>query len=77
MGIIRRDLNEIIQQGCKHRPGIDDPCNCKVCEIMKGITVSYTRSEYRIVPELRDRIRINPYSGTVEEEALFSSISPD
>ncbi|MBF0120744.1 MAG: hypothetical protein HQK79_18095 [Desulfobacterales bacterium] len=69
-GILRRDLKNILGTGCNVELG-GVPCPCKVCSIMRNITIMDSRSNYSEPPEIRNRIRINTYTGTVDEGALF------
>ena len=70
-GVIRRDLRAILGTGCNVSLGKVRPCSCPVCEIMRRITVQQGVSSYREPAEVRQRIRSNPHTGTVEEGALF------
>ena len=70
-GVLRRDLRTAFGgKGCNVELG-GRPCLCDVCRIMRGITIMDARSEYAEPPEIRHRIRLNPYTGTVAEGALF------
>ncbi|MEE4357734.1 MAG: type III-E CRISPR-associated gRAMP effector Cas7-11, partial [Desulfococcaceae bacterium] len=69
-GILRRDLSAILGK-CNAELG-GRPCMCGVCRIMRNITLMDNRSQCTAPPEIRHRIRINPFTGTVAEAALFS-----
>ena len=70
-GILRRDLHEALGAGCNTALG-GRPCLCEVCQIMRNLTVMDARSDPMQPPEIRHRIRLNPYTGTVAEGALFT-----
>ncbi|MDM8551713.1 type III-E CRISPR-associated gRAMP effector Cas7-11 [Desulfobacterales bacterium HSG2] len=70
-GVLRRDLRTAFGgKGCNVELG-GRPCLCNVCRIMRCITIMDARSDYAEPPEIRHRIRLNPYTGTVAEGALF------
>nr|7WAH_A Chain A, CRISPR-associated RAMP family protein [Desulfonema ishimotonii]7Y9X_A Chain A, CRISPR-associated RAMP family protein [Desulfonema ishimotonii] len=76
-GILRRDLQTYFDSPCNAELG-GRPCMCKTCRIMRGITVMDARSEYNAPPEIRHRTRINPFTGTVAEGALFNmEVAPE
>ncbi|MEW6417932.1 MAG: type III-E CRISPR-associated gRAMP effector Cas7-11 [Nitrospirota bacterium] len=70
-GVLRHDLRFAFDTGCRADPGRSRPCDCPVCQVMRGITIMDSKSDYCEPPEVRQRIRIDSYSGTVEEGALF------
>jgi len=71
-GILRRDLRMVIGgSGCDVRLG-GYQCLCPICQLMRNITIMDVRSQNPENPEVRQRIRLNPYTGTVSEGALFS-----
>ncbi|OPY65763.1 MAG: RAMP superfamily protein [Syntrophorhabdaceae bacterium PtaU1.Bin034] len=70
-GALRRDLRVAFGAGCRVEVGRERPCECPVCKVMRQITVMDTISSYREAPEIRQRIRLNPYTGTVDKGALF------
>jgi len=69
-GVFRRDLRTAIGTGCNVEPG-GRPCLCPVCRIMRNCRFMDARSSYQEPPEIRQRIRLNPYTGSVAEGALF------
>ena len=71
-GVLRRDLRSVMGTGCNAEIAGEHLCLCPVCLIMKDITILDTRSKTDTQPEVRQRIRINPYTGTVQEKALFN-----
>ncbi len=70
-GVLRRDLRELLAAGCAVELGRARPCSCPVCEVMRTIIIADSVSSYCEPPEVRQRIRLNPHRGTVEEGALF------
>lgn len=71
-GVLRRDLRTAFGgSACNVELGGMKPCDCKVCAIMRRITIRDSRSEYAEPPDIRYRIRMNPYTSTVDEGALF------
>ena len=70
-GILRRDIRSVLGTGCNAEVG-GRPCLCPVCRIMKNITAMDTRSSTDTLPEVRPRIRLNPFTGSVQEKALFN-----
>jgi CRISPR-associated protein (TIGR03986 family) len=70
-GALRRDLHFAAQTGCNAELG-GRPCMCKVCHLLRNVSLMDARSETAPVPENRHRIRLNPFTGTVMEGALFS-----
>lgn len=78
-GVLRRDLRTAFGgSGCIVELGRMIPCDCKVCAIMRKITVMDSRSENIELPDIRYRIRLNPYTATVDEGALFDmEIGPE
>ncbi|MBF0452212.1 MAG: TIGR03986 family CRISPR-associated RAMP protein [Candidatus Magnetomorum sp.] len=72
-GVLRRDIRIVMDDiGCDVRLG-GYQCMCPICQIMRNITIMDVRNEhYTENPEVRQRIRLNPYTGTVAEGALFS-----
>ena len=77
-GILSRDLQSALKTRCIADFG-GRPCSCKVCRIMRSITVmDVCNDKYKLPPEIRQRIRINPYTGTVAESALFNmEVAPE
>lgn len=69
-GSLRRDLRLVIGDGCNMALG-GEPCECKVCRIMRHVVIEDAISSYKIPPEIRYRIRLNSHTGTVDEGALF------
>jgi len=70
-GILRRDLRTAFNaSGCNSELG-GRPCICPVCMIMRNTTLMDLRSNCSDAPEIRQRIRLNPFTGTVDEGALF------
>lgn len=72
-GAIRRDLRLAFDDaGCNVDLGTDTPCVCNVCKVMRKITINDVENEtYTEAPDIRNRIRMNPFTATVEDEALF------
>lgn len=71
-GVLRRDLRIAFGgSGCNVELGGMMPCMCHVCTIMRSITVMDSRSGYTEPPDIRYRIRLNPYTAVVDEGALF------
>lgn len=72
-GVLRRDLRIAFgDSGCNVELGGATPCACQVCTVMRKITVKDTRSDdYYEPPEIRHRIRLNPYTSIVDEGALL------
>jgi CRISPR-associated protein (TIGR03986 family) len=76
-GILRRDLQIALNTRCLARLG-GRPCTCEVCRIMRCVTLMDARSDNNRPPEIRHRIRINPFTGTVAESALFTmEVAPE
>ena len=73
-GIIRRDLGLALNGAECNKDLGGDICPCEVCRIMRKLTVMDSRADLTAIipPETRDRIRKNPYTGTVADGALFS-----
>jgi len=69
-GVLRRDLRSVFGTGCNAELG-GRPCLCPVCQIMRNVTLMDSRSAYYVSPEIRQRIRLNPFTGTAAEGALF------
>jgi CRISPR-associated protein (TIGR03986 family) len=70
-GALRMDLRTAFDTGCEVKLGGDAPCDCPVCLVMRNVTIMDKRSEYSHPPEIRNRIRMNPYTSTTDEGALF------
>jgi len=71
-GVLRRDIRMMSGgNGCDVKLG-GRQCLCPVCRMMRNITIMDVRSNKDIIPDIRQRIRINPYTGSVAEGALFS-----
>jgi len=71
-GILRRDLQMVLGTGCRAELAAKTICACPVCHLMGKITIKDSRSEnYTQPPQIRHRIRINPYKGIVDKGALF------
>lgn len=70
-GALRRDLRLAFDSGCDVELGGATPCECPVCMVMQKITVMDSKSDYAEPPEIRHRIRMNPYTCVVDEGALF------
>lgn len=70
-GILRNDLRFAFGTGCVVELGGMYPCDCPVCKVMRKITITDSQSGFSEPPEVRQRIRMNPQTGTVEEGALF------
>ncbi len=77
-GSLRRDLRIAFDSGCDVKLGASVPCDCEVCKIMRKLKVKDSRSKDGKLPQIRHRIRINPFSGVVDEEALFDmEVAPE
>jgi CRISPR-associated protein (TIGR03986 family) len=71
-GVLRRDLRTAFGgSACNVELGGMNPCECKVCAVMRRITIRDSKSDYAEPPDIRYRIRLNPYTATVDEGALF------
>lgn len=70
-GTLRNDLRFASGTGCNVELGLQRPCDCCVCIIMRKITIKDSPSDYSEPPEIRQRIRRNPFVGIVDEGALF------
>ena len=80
-GVLRRDLSSVIS-GCNLELGAFKPCDCPVCDIISRCkpedSSALSEPEQIITPEINQRIRINPESGTVKHGALFNmEIGPE
>ncbi|KKO18793.1 MAG: RAMP superfamily protein, partial [Candidatus Brocadia fulgida] len=77
-GALRRDMRIAFDSGCDVKLGSPLPCDCSVCQVMRSITIKDSRSEAGKLPQIRHRIRLNPFSGTVDEGALFDiEVAPE
>jgi len=72
-GVLRRDLGYVTGQGCMAQLGLERPCQCPVCQIMRRIVVLDAKSAASIPPDIRHRIRKHHITGTVDEGALFDA----
>jgi len=72
-GVLRRDLGVVSGQGCPVELGPSRPCVCKVCRLMRTVTARDSVSKLHVPPDIRHRIRRNPWTGIVDEGALFDT----
>jgi CRISPR-associated protein (TIGR03986 family) len=72
-GVLRRDLRVVSGEGCQVELGPPRPCVCKVCRLMRVVTTRDSVSELQVPPDIRHRIRRNPWTGIVDEGALFDT----
>ena len=84
-GCLRRDLMIAYNTGCRAELGHSKPCSCKVCTLLRTITIKDALSEPFIeneelkqnedrktsFPQIRHRIRIDHSKGIVTKGALF------
>lgn len=78
-GALREALHLATGEGCLKKLGEKQACLCPVCQIMRSITVqdvlcdaSLPESIRALPADIRQRIRRDPATGTVDEGALFS-----
>ena len=71
-GVLRRDLRTVLS-GCNMEIGTFKPCECPVCELMSRCKFQDAIAlGCELPPEIRQRIKIDPHTGTVEKGALFN-----
>lgn len=71
-GILRRDLKALLGGiGCNAELEKPTICECQICRILNRIQIGDTKSTYKIAPDVRNRIRIDPHTMTVNMGALF------
>lgn len=71
-GILRKEIRRAFGgNGCDTELGGSTLCECPVCRTMAHIKIMDTKSTYVEPPEIRARIRRNPFTATVLEGALF------
>lgn len=78
-GALREALHLATGEGCLKKLGEKQACLCSVCQVMRSITIqdalcddSLPDSIRALPPDIRQRIRRDPATGTVDEGALFS-----
>jgi len=79
-GALRQDLQLASRgQGCLMELNPERPCSCPICQIMRRLTVRDVTSSIALPPPLvRQRVRRNPWTGIVDEGALFDQeVAPE
>lgn len=79
-GALRQDLHLASRgRGCPVELNPERPCSCPICQLLRRLTIREAPSSMALPPPLvRQRVRRNPWTGIVDEGALFDQeVAPE